>query len=74
MYTYTVIRQNWSEPFRSMLPYVVAMIELEEGPKLMTNITDCSPEEVAIGMPVEVWFEPVEDGLAIPLFRPVRGA
>ena len=74
VYTYTVIRQNWSEPFRSMLPYIVAMVELEEGPRLMSNITDCAPEDISVGMPVEVWFEPVEDGLAIPLFRPVGAA
>jgi len=71
VYTYTVIRQNWSEPFRSMQPYIVAMIELEEGPRMMSNVTECPPEDIAIGMPVEVWFEPVEEGLAIPLFRPV---
>lgn len=74
VYTFTVIRQNYSEPFRSMMPYIVAMVELEEGPRLMSNITDCSPEEVSIGMPVEVWFEPLEEGLAIPLFRPAGAA
>ena len=74
VYTYTVIRQNWSEPFRSMQPYVVAMVELEEGPRMMSNVTDCIPDDISIGMPVEVWFEPVEDGLAIPLFRPAGAA
>ena len=77
VYTYTVIRQNWAEPFREMLPYVVAMIELEEGPRLMSNVTDCAPDDVSVGMAVEVWFEPAEDGrgddggTALPMFRPV---
>lgn len=70
VYSFTIIRQNWAEPFRAMLPYVVAMVELEEGPRLMTNITDCDAGSVTVGMPVEVWFAPVEDGLALPMFRP----
>lgn len=71
VYSCTVIRQNWAQPFREMLPYVVAMVELEEGPRLMSNVTDCSPEDVSVGMPVEAWFLAVEDGLALPMFRPV---
>lgn len=71
VYSCTVIRQNWAQPFREMLPYVVAMVELEEGPRLMSNVTDCSPEDVSVGMPVEAWFLAVEDGMALPMFRPV---
>ncbi|HEX5267130.1 MAG TPA: Zn-ribbon domain-containing OB-fold protein [Acidimicrobiales bacterium] len=71
VHTFTVIRQNWAEPFREMLPYVVAMVELAEGPRLMSNVTDCAPEDVHIGMPVEAWFLPVEDGVAVPMFRPL---
>lgn len=70
VHTFTVIRQNWAEPFREMLPYVVAMVELAEGPRLMSNVTDCEPEDVSIGMPVEAWFLDVDDGLALPMFRP----
>jgi uncharacterized OB-fold protein len=71
VHTFTVIRQNWAEPFREMLPYVVAMVELDEGPRLMSNVTECSPDDVHVGMPVEAWFLPAEDGLALPMFRPV---
>ena len=74
VYTFTVIRQNWAEPFREMLPYVVAMVELAEGPRLMSNVTDCAPEDVHVGMPVEAWFLPVEEGVALPQFRPARSA
>lgn len=70
VHTFTVIRQNWAEPFREMLPYVVAMVELAEGPRLMSNVTDCAPEDVHVGMPVEAWFLPVEDGISLPMFRP----
>ena len=70
VHTFTVIRQNYAQPFRDMLPYVVAIIELEEGPRLMSNLTDCAVTDVSIGMPVEVHFEPLDDGVGVPLFRP----
>lgn len=82
IHTFTVIRQNHSRPFRDLAPYVVAIVELEEGPRMMGNVTDCPIEDVRIGMPVEVWFDPVappdaEDGqadpdLAIPYWRRVE--
>jgi uncharacterized OB-fold protein len=70
VHTFTVIRQNWAEPFRSQLPYVVAMIELDEGPRLMSNVTDCAPEDVHIGMRVELYTVRVDDEIGLPLFRP----
>ncbi len=55
-------------------PYVIAIVELEEDPRvrLMTNIVECAPEEVRIGMPVEVVFEEHDD-VHVPLFRPAQG-
>ena len=70
VHTFTVIRQNWSEPFRSQLPYVVAMVDLDEGVRMMAGLTDCDPAEVRIGMAVEAYTVRVEDGLGIPFFRP----
>jgi hypothetical protein len=52
------------------LPYVLAWDELDEGLQVPTNLVDCDPAEVAIGMPVEVTFEDVTPGLSIPRFRP----
>jgi len=51
-------------------PYVYALIELEEGPMFGTNIVGCAPEDVKIGMPVEVVFSQVEEDLILPQFRP----
>lgn len=70
VHTFTVIRQNHARPFRDMLPYVVAMVELEEGPLMMGNVTDCDVESVHIGMPVEAYMVEVEEGLAVPFWRP----
>ncbi|NRA04147.1 MAG: Zn-ribbon domain-containing OB-fold protein [Myxococcales bacterium] len=50
-------------------PYVVAIVELEEGWHMLTNLVDCTPEEVAIGLPVEVDFRAVSDEITLPCFR-----
>ncbi|MFQ5415877.1 MAG: Zn-ribbon domain-containing OB-fold protein [Myxococcota bacterium] len=51
-------------------PYVVALIELEEGPRLVSNVVGCAPEEVAIEMPVVVRFERVGE-FVLPRFAPL---
>lgn len=70
--TFTVNHKQWVPGLP--VPYVLALVELEEQPdvRLVANITHCAPENVTFGMPVEVWFEPVED-LWVPLFRPLDG-
>jgi uncharacterized protein len=70
VHTFTVIRQNYAKPFRDELPYVVAMIELAEGPMMMSNVTDCTADDVHIGMPVEAHFVTADDGIGVPFFRP----
>ena len=68
IYSYTVIRQNFSRAFRDLLPYVVALVDLDEGPRLMTNILG-SPDGVRIGDRVQVSFETVSDEAALPMFE-----
>ncbi len=70
IHTYTVIRQNWAMPFRELQPYVVAMVELEEGPRMMTNVTDVAIDDVRIGLPLECYVVKVEEGLGLPFWRP----
>ncbi|MDX6284878.1 MAG: uncharacterized protein QOG53_363 [Frankiales bacterium] len=69
VYSYTVIRQNFSRSFKHLIPYVVALVDLAEGPRLMTNVVGCDPRDVRIGAPVQVRFEPVSDEVALPLFE-----
>jgi uncharacterized OB-fold protein len=71
VHTFTVVRQMGQRPFRDRLPYVVAMVELPEGVRMMGNVTDCSPEDVQIGMAVEAYAVVFEDGLAVPFWRPI---
>lgn len=70
VYTFTITHQNQAPGFREQLPYALAVVTLEEGPQMLTNIVDCPLDEIRIGMPVEVTFADVNDEIAIPLFRP----
>ena len=70
VHTYTVVRQYGAKPFRDELPYTIAMVELDEGPMMLGAVTDCDPDDVRIGMPVEVYFVKPADDVGIPYWRP----
>ena len=72
IYTFTVTHQNQAAGFRDSLPYVMAYVELAEGEKMLTNVVDCAPEQVRIGMPVEVVYEDVTPEVTLAKFRPAR--
>jgi hypothetical protein len=57
-------------------PYAIAVVELAEGPRMMTNIVECpqTPEALVLDMPVEVVFEPQTDTITLPLFRPAAAS
>jgi uncharacterized protein len=70
VYTFTVIRQQGAKPFRDELPYVVAMIKLDEGPMMMGNIGGCAVDDVTIGMAVEAYVVEAAEGVGVPFWRP----
>jgi uncharacterized OB-fold protein len=74
IHTFTVTHQNGVPPFSGQLPYVLAYVELDEGPKVLTNIVTDDPTTLRIGQPVAADFAtaPREDGelFAVPRFRP----
>jgi uncharacterized OB-fold protein len=70
IYTFTVIRQNYARPFKAWMPYVVALVDLAEGPRLMTNVVGVDPDDVRVGMAVRAKFETVSDDAGIVLFEP----
>jgi uncharacterized protein len=70
--SFTIVRRPVSPAFAGDVPYVVALVTLDEGPTLMTNIIGCPPEQVAIGMPVVVTFEDWTEEISIPKFRPIE--
>jgi hypothetical protein len=70
VYSYTVYRVAFDPAFRGDLPYVVALVALEEGPHLVTNIVGCDPSAVSCDMPVEVVWDDVTETVSLPKFRP----
>ena len=70
--SFTVIRRAVSEAYAAEVPYVIALIELDEGPTMMSNVVECDPDSVAVGMPVGVVFEQWTDEITIPKFRPAN--
>jgi uncharacterized OB-fold protein len=73
VYSFTVIRQiagrAASQAFQSDIPYVVAWVDLDEGPRMITNIIGCPVENVAIGMKVAVVFEQASNDVWLPKFK-----
>lgn len=69
--SFTVVRQAITEAYAADIPYVIALIQLDEGPTLMSNVIQCDPESVVIGMPVEVVFETWTEEVTVPKFRRV---
>ena len=57
-------------------PYAIAIVELQEGPRMMSNIIDCpqTPEALELDMPLDVAFEKLSDEVTLPLFRPRKGS
>ena len=65
----TVVHMAPYESVAARVPYVLALVELDEGPTMMSNIVDCDPSTVKVGTPVQVEFEERGD-LRLPQFRP----
>jgi len=68
----TTVRRAPSQAFREKVPYVVALVDLEEGPRMLTNIVGPNAEQAHIGQLVDVTFE-VRDNGAVPQFRIAEG-
>jgi len=74
LYTYAIQYRALNPEWAEDVPYVTAVVELEEGVRLFTLLVDCEPQpdKIRIGMPVEVVFEDLSEEVTIPRFRPVR--
>lgn len=70
VYTFTTMLDMVEPKFMNDLPYVIAMVDLEEGIRMTTRIVNCNPNDVKIGMVVEVVFEDVSPECSLPMFQP----
>ena len=66
------MRRNDLPPFNERVPYVAAVVDLDEGPRMMTNVEGCDEPDLEIGMPLVVDFRVETDEVTVPIFRPAR--
>jgi hypothetical protein len=69
VYSYSVMHHVYHPGFADEVPYAVVLVKLAEGPKITSNLVDCPPSEIRVGMPVEVTFEAVSPEVTLPKFR-----
>ncbi|HZT67756.1 MAG TPA: Zn-ribbon domain-containing OB-fold protein [Acidimicrobiales bacterium] len=74
VHAFTVLHRPGNPTMAERVPYVVALIDLEEGARMMSNVVGCEPGRVAVGMPVRVGWEDLPDGRALPVFEPAGEA
>jgi len=74
VYSYTVARKPAGPAFLPDVPYVIALVDLAEGPRMMSNVMTASPDSVRIGDAVEITFDDVTPEVSLPKFRLVREA
>lgn len=70
VFSFTVMHRAPDPAFRPDLPYVVAVVALDEGPHLLANLVGCAPDAVSIGMPVKAQFETVGESIGVVRFTP----
>src|SRR5690606_35079904 len=76
VYTFCIQHQTSVPGLQALVPFVTAIVELAEGPRLMTILVDVAPDPNAVrcDMPVEVAFRALPDGQTLPVFRPAQPA
>jgi hypothetical protein len=72
VFSFVTYHRVYHPAFAKEVPYVVALVELDEGPRLLTNIVGVPPQQVACDMPVQVTFDDDDEGVAVPKFKPLK--
>jgi uncharacterized OB-fold protein len=70
LYTYSTVYMNDLFPFKEKLPYIAAVVDLDEGPRVMTRLVAVREPDLRIGMPLMVDYEVLTDEITAPVFRP----
>ena len=72
VYTFAIVRRSPHPAFHADIPYVVAIVELEDGVRVPTNLVEVEPDpaKVKVGMPVVVTFDDVTEEMTLPKFKP----
>jgi uncharacterized OB-fold protein len=73
IYSFTVVESNAASPFVPDMPFVIAVVILAEGVRMLTNIVDCDVDALQCDQAVEVTFRKKNDAFTLPMFKPVQG-
>jgi uncharacterized OB-fold protein len=71
VFSYVVYHRVYHPAFAEDVPYTVGVIELDEGPRMISNVIGIAPDKVVCDMKVEVEFQPITDTITLPKFKPV---
>lgn len=69
IFSFVVYHKAYHKAFESEVPYIVGSVDLDEGPRIVTNIVGCRPEELKCDMRVEVTWEDVDEDFSLPKFK-----
>jgi len=69
VHSYTVVHHPSAPALRDAVPYGIVLVEMDEGPRIISNMVDVPPQELHIGMRVRVTFREVAPGVALPKFE-----
>ena len=72
IWSFTTTHHGFARNWRDAVPYTVLVVQLEEGPRLTSNLVDADPATIKVGDPVEVVFDDVTPEITLPKFRPAR--
>jgi hypothetical protein len=70
LYTWSVVHENDLPPFGERVPYVAAVVDLAEGPRMMTNVVDCDADALTVGMALRVAYRELDESTTVPVFVP----
>jgi uncharacterized OB-fold protein len=71
VYSFVTYHRAWHPAYQDKIPYNVSLIDLDEGPRLVSNVVGCTHDEIKVGMPVEIIYDD-RDEYTLPQFRPVK--
>lgn len=71
VYSFIIMHRVYHPAFATQVPYVVAIVKLQEGAKITSNLIGIDPHRVKCGMPVKAVFEKLNDEVTLPMFQPV---
>ena len=70
VYTYVIGSEPFLPAFQDMLPHIMVVVQLEEGPRIVGHMVNCTPEEMAFEMPVRIVFRPLTERVTLPVWTP----